>query len=827
MSSHNHSQYYNRTRRYRVNEDRENTNAYPSRPRSREHMHGYADEDEEKNVVHDRTVFAGHDTNDIMSHDEDIDRGYGGFDVDFSDRVRNMLRCGVCGSQFTCNGMYTPLQSWSCGHTICQYCVLTQAHQTKTASDQYKVSCPLCEAPHAFSIHNENQQQTSILVLNLLSLIESANAADVDLIPQSTPIRQEEEFRSYHNNYDRHSHPKTNREDWRHQKPNAEEIVPFQSYSNGNATDEDDWHNSSKKDSWQNDTGMISEKIEPTIEHFPNEVEDWRNQSERDEGEWQKSCTDSNSGTSSGSNSGDVATSVVSGNRRNTAMAVSRVAAYRRWNQQQKLQKHSAKSTVVAALLQKKTQQTQQPLGILPYQPKASSEPKRRSKYLSHQKTVSDRMLSLSSHKSGGNLLEDCERAIMHNLTMSTVQDEPENQNYPNTNEKYLENTKQKLQYQEEEEEAHQNTFTLQEDAKESFLSRQTHQSYSQHTNQQHLHEFKEEKPQSRFYKHDENQTSYNENKHIEDDSHRLRFRKKFAIEEQDTADSFQNNDYHERNASVDNKRHYSRYRSENKHTATEDFQSHRVSPIDEQKQQTINSHSSSEIDKSKSRTQSKYISKYVNHESTNTNYSKQAAFAEPSNKRYQTSPDVTEPTTVSSSVASFSLQSDVDICRDGACYLVYDEPNGGKLQLHYSKTHLSHSLGSWMPGPSSNKKIQGFKFQQNGGRVDLIKGNDVVNKRKFFDAWCQFVKIAITYSSILFKWDDDFRTPIDIYVHYGGGNGPVKLQFSQENGVEVTKDIQAICVLPAGHRMFLGVQSMNLGVFTRQGNTSGVTLTC
>lgn len=305
-------------------------------------------------------------------------------------------------------------------------------------------------------------------------------------------------------------------------------------------------------------------------------------------------------------------------------------------------------------------------------------------------------------------------------------------------------------------------------------------------------------------------------------------FGKKIANEEPETADSFQKNNYHERNASTENKRYFSRHRTENKYTDAEEFQSHRVPPIDEQKQQTINSHSSSEIDKSKGRTQSKYISKHINHESTNTNYnSKQSAYLESSNKRYQTSPDVTAPTTVSSSVASTSFQSDTDLSRNGACYLVYDEPSGGKLQLHYSKTHLSHSLGSWTPGPSSDKKIQSFKFQQNNGRVDLIKGNDVVNKRKFFDAWCQFVKIAVTYSSILFKWDDDFKTPIDIYVHYGGGNGPVKLQCSQENGVELTKDIQAICVLPSGHRMFLGVQSMNLGVFIRQGNTSGVTMTC
>ena len=81
-------------------------------------------------------------------------------------------------------------------------------------------------------------------------------------------------------------------------------------------------------------------------------------------------------------------------------------------------------------------------------------------------------------------------------------------------------------------------------------------------------------------------------------------------------------------------------------------------------------------------------------------------------------------------------------------CYLVYLSDSGGKLVLHYSKTPVESAIGFWRAG--QGKLIQGFKYRQNSGRVELIKGiaGGDANKRKFFSGWCQFIKAAAAFGS-------------------------------------------------------------------------------
>ena len=67
-------------------------------------------------------------------------------------------------------------------------------------------------------------------------------------------------------------------------------------------------------------------------------------------------------------------------------------------------------------------------------------------------------------------------------------------------------------------------------------------------------------------------------------------------------------------------------------------------------------------------------------------------------------------------------------------CYLVYEPSSGGRLMLHYSQGIIpDNAVGFWCPGP--NKKIQGFKFKQAGGRSELIKGiaGGDANRPKYF----------------------------------------------------------------------------------------------
>lgn len=52
-------------------------------------------------------------------------------------------------------------------------------------------------------------------------------------------------------------------------------------------------------------------------------------------------------------------------------------------------------------------------------------------------------------------------------------------------------------------------------------------------------------------------------------------------------------------------------------------------------------------------------------------------------------------------------------------------------------------------------KSIQGFKFQQNQGRVELIRGiaGGDQNRRKYFSGWCQFIKLAKAFDGYVIKF--------------------------------------------------------------------------
>jgi hypothetical protein len=77
-------------------------------------------------------------------------------------------------------------------------------------------------------------------------------------------------------------------------------------------------------------------------------------------------------------------------------------------------------------------------------------------------------------------------------------------------------------------------------------------------------------------------------------------------------------------------------------------------------------------------------------------------------------------------------------------CYLIFESASGGRLVLLYSRGEIPlNAIGFWCPGPG--RSIQGFKFKQAGGRVELIKGiaGGDQNRRKYYSGWCQFLKLV------------------------------------------------------------------------------------
>ncbi len=75
---------------------------------------------------------------------------------------------------------------------------------------------------------------------------------------------------------------------------------------------------------------------------------------------------------------------------------------------------------------------------------------------------------------------------------------------------------------------------------------------------------------------------------------------------------------------------------------------------------------------------------------------------------------------------------------RERGCYLVFTPASGGALIAHWSETAIPEAWAFFYP----RANVAGFKFKQNSGRVELIRGI-AVGKIKVFNGWGQFFKLA------------------------------------------------------------------------------------
>lgn len=154
-------------------------------------------------------------------------------------------------------------------------------------------------------------------------------------------------------------------------------------------------------------------------------------------------------------------------------------------------------------------------------------------------------------------------------------------------------------------------------------------------------------------------------------------------------------------------------------------------------------------------------------------------------------------------------------------CYLIFDPASGGTLRIMFSKTIVEGAIGFWKAGPG--KKIQGFKFTQNQGRSDLVKdiaGKDY--KKKYFNGWCQFVKLAKQYKGTLCKWSEHERIELDMYVFYSDSCEIKKIEDGQLFNVA---DIDAVSCLPKGNITYSGMKTGEYGTFINRGDGAGASL--
>ena len=158
-------------------------------------------------------------------------------------------------------------------------------------------------------------------------------------------------------------------------------------------------------------------------------------------------------------------------------------------------------------------------------------------------------------------------------------------------------------------------------------------------------------------------------------------------------------------------------------------------------------------------------------------------------------------------------------------CYLVYEAHSGGRLLLHYSEgTVPDNAVGFWCPGP--HHTIPPFKFKQNAGRAELIKGiaGGDANRRKYFSGWCQFLKLAVSKGGLVIQFRAEQGVAVDVYGYNAEKQQPLLLEL--ELGLVDMSHCNAVAVMPRGHEFMKGVKTMASQTFLEKGNLAGASST-
>jgi hypothetical protein len=159
-------------------------------------------------------------------------------------------------------------------------------------------------------------------------------------------------------------------------------------------------------------------------------------------------------------------------------------------------------------------------------------------------------------------------------------------------------------------------------------------------------------------------------------------------------------------------------------------------------------------------------------------------------------------------------------------CYLVYENSSGGRLVLHYSQGHVPDNAVAFFGG---GKSIPRWKFDQNQGRADLIKGiaGGDANRRKYFIGWCQFLKLAKQNGAQVIAFQVHGQgVPVDVYGYTVSQNAPEYIQL--EDGMTDFRKYDAIAVMQKHHEFLKGVKSIHVSSFLELGGIAGAsTMLC
>lgn len=158
---------------------------------------------------------------------------------------------------------------------------------------------------------------------------------------------------------------------------------------------------------------------------------------------------------------------------------------------------------------------------------------------------------------------------------------------------------------------------------------------------------------------------------------------------------------------------------------------------------------------------------------------------------------------------------------------VVYETDSSGRLVEHYSKEAIKGAIGRWTPG--KDKKISGFKFTQNHGKVILI-GNcsgGVAGRKAYCAGWNQFVKSAKLNKGEIMFWEPLEGVkglPVDVWL-YTDDKRPGFQSKKLETGVATKLEtMQGVATLPKDSDFFEGV-NIDLFKWLDDGNSKGASI--
>lgn len=133
--------------------------------------------------------------------------------------------------------------------------------------------------------------------------------------------------------------------------------------------------------------------------------------------------------------------------------------------------------------------------------------------------------------------------------------------------------------------------------------------------------------------------------------------------------------------------------------------------------------------------------------------------------------------------------------------YLFYDTGSNGQMLLIWSHEPVEGALAHFNP----TKDVQAFKYNQNGGKVNLmaVRGD----KKKYMEGVMQFIKQAHDYRAKVYVYEND-----DADVWYMDKDK--QIQSTDHQAWFDTKDISVLAVMPRYSEIFKGVRSTVKDVF-------------